>query len=198
YSSRFKPLLQRYNIDPYSGDFDGFLLAVKNQFFIGVHAAYQELTLQLLYEKYHTRQNIAEALGLKNGTSISHISRSGTMDGVRFTAALFLLQGDIMLPTQVYAALSGFARAASFVKTSAYGDKPNILVIHPQEFSYLISILASKNWDSAYHNPSMAPLRELAWQIVNEERLPTLRTVFSEGLRAEQCVLKLVELKQGW
>jgi len=197
-SSRFKPLLQRYNIDPYSNDFDGFLLAVKNQFFIGVHAAYQEFILQALIEEYRTRQNIADALGLKTGTSISHISKSGTIDGVRLTAAMFLLQDGIMLPTQVYAALSGFARAASFIKTSANGDKPKIWVIPPQDFSYLVSLLTSKSWDSAYHNAHLAPLRELAWQIINEENIPTLRPVSSEGLRPEQCVLKLVELKQSW
>jgi hypothetical protein len=178
---------------------DEFFLVVRKQFLLGVHTAFQESILRALREELGTQQEIAEALGLKDRTSISKMVKLGTMDGIRITAAAYLYP-DVLtkLPSRERAALYGFARATSFIRALAYDDMPIDGEIKPQEFAYLVGVLASPEWNSAGSNPDPSIVRKLAKQIILERTISTDVPVFDARNREEQYVLKLQTLKAVW
>lgn len=186
-------LLQRHEIEVNLDELDDFMLVVQNEFFIGVHHAYREAILGALSEELGTQQHIAAALGLKDRSSISQMVRSGYMDGVRVTAALYGFPG-IPLPTREQAALFGFARATSVIKAAAYRDESIKGSMTAQDFSYLVGVLASEKWDAAIRDTSLENARELAMKIVDERTITTSPKVS----RAEQHVLMLQELWIKW
>src|SRR5829696_4925146 len=87
--SRVAKIQERYaTTQPVFRDVEVFGLRVRNRFLLGVHSAYSKKILECLKHNLGAQQVIAEALGLKDRTSISQMLRSGTMDGIRITAAL--------------------------------------------------------------------------------------------------------------
>jgi hypothetical protein len=192
-------LLRNYTFDIALNETDDFLLVVRNRFFWGVHSAFQESILQVLSAELGPQQEIAEALGLKDRTSISKMIKSGTMDGTRITAA-FYLYPDLLkkLPTRERAALYGFARATSFIKALVYDDMTIEGAMKPQDFSYLVGVLASSEWNRAILDPNHDVVRKLAKQIILERTISTVEPVLDARNREEQCVLKLQELKLAW
>jgi hypothetical protein len=176
---------------------DDFLLHVHNSFFMGVHEAYQSSILEALTRELGTQQNIAEALGLKDRSSISQMLRSGTMDGIRVTAALYQCP-TIQLPTRELAALFGFARATSFIKSVAYRDRSIEGSMKPQDFSYLVGVLANDQWDRAIRDTDPTRARRLAEEIVNERTIARFGPVRKDGGRPEQLVLMLQGLWFAW
>jgi len=146
-----------------------------------------------------SQQEIAEALGLKDRTSISHMLKSGAMDGIRITAAFYLYPGLLKrLPTPERAALYGFARATSFIKALVYDDMTIEGAMKPQDFSYLVGVLASSEWNTAILDHDHDVVRKLAKQIILERTISTVESVFDARNREEQYVLKLQELKLAW
>lgn len=181
------------------GDLDNFLLIVKNRFFLGVHGAFLDAILDALTKELKTQQRIADALGLKDRTSISQMTRSGSIDGLRVTTALYQYPNLIeTLPTRERAALFGFARATSFIKAQAYKDESIEGSMSPQDFSYLVGVLATRDWESALRNPDPHVVRRIATQIVQERGITTIRSTNSDRRRPEQYVLMLQELWVNW
>lgn len=196
HESRGETLLRQSSID-LEPELDDFLLVVRNRFFLGVHTAFQETILNALATELRTQQRMAEALGLKDRTSISQMIRSGTMDGIRVTAALYQYPERITLPTKQHAALAGFARATSFLRSLAYRDASIEGSMTPQDFSYLVGVLASNDWDSAVRDRDPNAIRNVATRVVKERRIGTLRRV-DDRQRPEQLVLMLQELSITW
>ena len=132
-------------------------------------------------------------------SSISKMIKSGTMDGIRITTA-FYLYPDLLkrLPTRERAALYGFARATSFIKALFYGDTTIEGTMKPQDFSYLVGVLASSKWNTAILDRNHDIVRKLAKQIILERTISTVEPVFDARNREEQYVLKLQELKLAW
>jgi hypothetical protein len=192
-------LLRNYNFHLPPKEMDLFHSAVRNRFILGVHSAFNESILQALSEELGPQQEIAEALGLKNRTSISKMIKSGTMDGIRITTAFYLCP-DLLkkLPTSERAALYGFARATSFIKALVYDDKRIERTMKPQDFSYLIGVLASSEWSTASLDRNHDNVRKLAKQIILERTISTVEPGFDVRNREEQYVLKLQDLKLAW
>lgn len=197
--SRADRVLKNYAIDGEFDDLDEFCLIVKKRFFLGVHNAFLEAILQALTRELKTQQRIAEALGLKDRTSISQMIRSGSIDGIRVTAALYQYPHLIdHLPTREKAALSGFARAISFIKALAYNDTSIEGSMSLQDFSYLVGVMANIGWESAIRNPDPNVVRGIAAQIVRERTITTILTPTTDRRRPEQYVLMLQELWINW
>jgi hypothetical protein len=181
---------------------DEFLFDVHNSFLDGVHTAHLHAVIRALMEKFGNQQGVAEALGLKHRTSISQMLRSQTIDGVRLTAALDQFR-DIKLPPRSLSALYGFARATSFVRALDLKDASLKGTLGPQEFSYLVGMLASDEWDEAVRHPDPAVGRRVAAVIARERAIvmpwppPTSRRQ-PRRLRPEQFVLPLVQLHNEW
>jgi hypothetical protein len=199
-NSRAAQALKNYISDPKLSDQDTFNLVVKKQFFIGVHTAFLEAILQALTKELKTQQRVAEALGLKDRTSISQMIRSGLINGIRITAALYQYPHLVKyLPTRERAALSGFATATSFIKAQAYSNVSIEGTMSPQDFSYLIGVLAANNeWESALRNPDPRVVRNIAMQIVRERGITFTHPATAEKRRPEQYVLMLQELCASW
>ena len=193
HGTRAEGLMRRHGIEIDMDALDDFMLVVQNEFFVGVHHAYREAILTALSEELGTQQRIAAALGLKDRSSISQMVRSGTMDGIRVTAALYGFP-EISLPTRELAALFGFARATSFIKAAAYGDQSIKGSMTAQEFSYLVGVLASDKWDSAMGDSNLDAARDFATEIIRERTIKTVPT----ASRPEQHVLMLQELRFKW
>ncbi len=199
YRGQVDTRLKKHPVFPSPDEVDEFILVVRKRFFMGVHTAFQESILRVLSEQIGTQQEIADALGLKDRTSISKMISSGTIEGIRLTAAFYLVPDIIsQLPTRERAALYGFARATSFIKALAYKDDSIEGAMKPQDFAYLVGVLASADWDKAARDTNPVPLRQVANQIVTERRISMLDPVFSSACREEQYVLKLQELKLNW
>ncbi len=195
--SRAAQVLKSYSTDAWLGDPDDFCLIVKKRFFLGVHSAFLEAILEALAKELKTQQRMAEALGLKDRTSISQMIRSGSIDGIRITAALYQYPDLIRHLTRERAALFGFARATSFIKAQAYNDISIEGSMSPQDFSYLVGVLANNEWRSAITNPDPYVVRRIATQIVQERGITTIRAT-DERRRPEQYVLMLQELWGNW
>ena len=190
-------LLDQHGISISRNEIDNFMLHVQQKFFLGVHHAYQDAILRGLQTKLGAQQDIAEALGLRDRSSISQMLRSGKMDGIRITAALYQVP-EIELPTQERAALSGFARAASYVKALALKDKNIEGSLTAQDFSYLVGILANYNWDQATRAEDSTLAHDLAATIIKERTITTFEEIRNNNHRPEQLVLKLQALRIGW
>lgn len=198
-NSRVRRALKDYISDPNLSDQDTFSLEVKKRFFIGVHIAFLDAILQALTKKLKTQQRIAEALGLKDRTSISQMIRSGSIDGRRITAAFYQYPYLIKhIPTQEQAAASGFARATSFIKAQAYSDDSIEGTMSPQDFSYLVGVLANNEWEPALRNPDPRAVRSIAMQIVRERKIIITSTKTDLRRRPEQYVLMLQDLWTNW
>jgi hypothetical protein len=199
HSVRASTVLKTSLSDALIGDLDEFFLIVKRRFFLGVHGAFLEAILQKLTQELRTQQRIAEALGLKDRTSISQMVRSGSIDGLRFTAALYQYPALIdFLPTQERAALFGFARATSFIKSQIYNDLTIEGSLSPQDFSYLIGVLASSKWESALCDPNPYAVRAIATEIVRDRSISDRGALDNNRYRPEQYVLMLQELSLSW
>src|SRR5436853_6860132 len=90
-------------------DIDGFQHEVKNEFLLGVHGEYVKDVINQLRKNVGAQQKIADALGLKDRTSISQMLRSGKIDGVRLTAAFHQCGLVFGATTRDRATYSGFA-----------------------------------------------------------------------------------------
>jgi hypothetical protein len=191
-------LMRKYGEEIAEGDLDDFVLAVRDRFIHGVHTAYLAEILRALKEELVTRQQMAEALGLGHRTTISKIIKSGTMSGVRLTAALNQYREIINIPSRDLCALYGFSRATSYIKAQAYDDTSIEGSMSPQDFSYLVGVLASGEWDAAIraHDPNEG--RRVAAQIVSERKLAAVGPVPRRRPRPEQYVLMLQELWMRW
>lgn len=199
YSSRADRVLKCYVNDVILDKLDDFFLIVKKRFFLGVHNAFLEAILQSLARELKTQQRIAEALGLKDRSSISQMIRSGSIDGIRVTAALHQYPHLVKdLPTRELAALFGFARATSFIKAQAYNDISIEGSMSPQDFSYLVGILASNEWESAVRNPDPRVVRKIATQIIQEREIISAPSTTNNKRRPEQYVLMLQDLRVTW
>ena len=197
--SRANGVLNSYISVPSFADLDEFCLVIKKRFFLGVHNAFLEAILQALIKELKTQQRIAEALGLKDRTSISQMIRSGSIDGIRVTAAFYQYPYLIKhLPTQERAALFGFARAVSFIKAHAYNDASIEGSMSPQDFSYLVGVMANSEWASAIRNSDPQVARRVATQIIQERTITNILSSVSGRSRPEQYVLMLQELWVTW
>lgn len=183
--------------DPFS-DIDNFEFDVRNQFLLGVHSAFSKDIIAWLRRNVGNQQQIADALGLKDRTSISKMLRSGTMDGIRITAALNQYGSKIPLPSPERAALSGFARATSYVKAKIYQDDSIEDSMTPQEFSDLLGMLASDDWDDAIKDPNPIAAREVAVRIIRATETIIEDQPTRIKLRPEQCVMILQDVHESW
>jgi biotin operon repressor len=193
-------LIRQYGDEITAGDLDDFVLVVRDRFLHGVHTAFLNEILRALKEELVTQQQMAEALGLGHRTNISKIIKSGTMSGVRLTAALNQYREIINMPSRELCALYGFSRATSYIKAQAFDDAGIEGSMSPQDFSYLVGVLASSEWDAAIraHEPNEG--RRVAAQIVRERMLAAVgpATRRRRMLRPEQYVLMLQELWMKW
>lgn len=190
-------LLMRYQIVHKRGAVEDFQFGVLKSFHRGVHEAYKKVLLNALKRKLCTQQDMAEALGLKDRSSISKMLHSETMDGIRITTALHLCPG-VQLPSRHTAALFGFARATSHVKAVAYREPSLEGTMKPQSFSYLMGLLASSQWDAAIRDADLEKARSLAQQIVTERTMARGGAVRKDRSRPEQLVLMLQDLWLSW
>jgi hypothetical protein len=190
-------LLELYQIAPFSKDVDDFQFRVQQNFYEGVHEAYQSDFLTELSKTHPRQQEIAELLGLRDRSSISQMKRSKSMDGVRMSAALYH-HPEMPLPSQDRAALFGFARATSYIKAVAQRNPELIGSLTPQDYLYLIGLLASDQWDSAIQDPDPDKARKLAEQIISERTLTFAGPIRKGGVRPEQLVFKLQNVWSSW
>lgn len=179
-------------------DIDAFELQVRKRFLLGVHAVFSQDILDSLGPHLGGQQQIAAALGLKDRTSISQMRRSGTMDGVRLTAALHQFRHIITLPTRERASLHGFARATSYIKAQVHRDDSIEGTLSAQEFSNLVGVLASDEWDAAIRDSEPTRARAVAVRIVEERQIVMNARGEAAKRRPEQCVLMLTELQDCW
>jgi len=190
-------ILMRYQIVPGPDAVEDFQFGVLKSFNQGVHEAYKKVIQKTLKQKLGSQQNIAEALGLKDRSSISKMLHSQTMEGIRITSALHLCP-EMQLPSSETAALSGFARATSHVKAVAWREPSLEGTMKPQNFSDLIGLLANDEWDAATRDPDLGRARTLAEQIVAERMIARGGAVRKDGRRQEQLVLMLQNLWLSW
>jgi len=191
-------LLGEYSSTLNPDDLDEFQSLVRERFYKGVHTAYAEAILLSLSTKLRTQQQIAEALGLKDRTSISQMLRSGTIHGVRLTAALYQYPDLITPPTRDVAALFGFARSTSYIKALVLDDKRIEGSMSPQDFSYLVGVLASDVWKAAICDRDPDTARRLSAEIVRERTIVTPRPPNKGRRRSEQYVLMLQQIVFDW
>jgi hypothetical protein len=180
------------------GDLDDFLYKVQKRFLDGVHNAYVDAVLPALSGELGTQQEMAEALGLKDRTSISQMKRSHSMDGVRLTAALHQYRELIEFPSRELAALYGFARATSYIKALAVGEASIEGTMSPQDFALLTGVLASLEWEEAVRHPELDRARRLAAQIYCERAIDAGGPQPKRRMRPEECVLLLQQLQLRW
>lgn len=173
---------------------DEFQFHVHQRFLFGVHTAYQQAVLDALRSQLTTQQEIADALALKDRSSISKMINSGTIDGIRLTAALHEYGDVITLPTRENAALHGFARATSWIRSVAE-ELPELEgMMTADEFSYLVGVLTSDSFNLALRDQDANVARAEAEKIIQEWALkdPPRQS------RPERHLLMLQELRIDW
>lgn len=199
YDSQIELLLRQCGINSSLTDRDDLHTKVRNRFFLGVHTAFQKAILKALTKELGTQQQVAEVLGLKDRTSISQMIRSGTIEGIRLTAALYQYNHLIRLPEPELAAAYGFARATSFLKALAHDDEAIEGSMSPGDFSLLMGVLANKEWEAALRSQDPQPVRELAARVVRERTIDDDSTQDDDNkCRPEQRVLMLQALRLRW
>ncbi len=178
-------------------DIDDFESEIQVSFLEGVHEAYELGVVSNMVEKFGTQQRAAEEMGLKNHSSISHMNSSGSIDGLRLTAALYAYP-DQPLPPRELAALFGFARATSHVKAVALQDASFERALNAQEFSYLVGLLAHSDWEPAICDPDEEKARVVAEQIIKERTVALLPPSQKTKASREGLVIVLQDLWANW
>jgi hypothetical protein len=199
HNGRARTVLNSYLDETGLGDIDDFLFLIKRKFLLGVHSVFLDAILAALTKKHGTQQAIAEALGLKDRTSISQMIRSGSIDGLRITTAFYHCPNLIAdLPSREQAALHGFARATSFIKARSLSDPSIEGSMTAQDVSLLVGVLASPDWEPALRNPDPCSVRQIAVQIVEERNPLPNHSLMKAKYRPEQYVLMLQDLSLKW
>ncbi len=180
------------------GNLDKLEQKVRERFILGVHQAYTIAIIRALVQHVGRQQEIADALGLEDRTSISKMIHTGRMDGLRITAALQLLGDKVVLPTQEQATLHGFARTTSFIKAQVERDDSIEGTMSAQEFSFLVGTLADEKWDDALKNTNPTVAREVAVRIVKSRTLEGESPDVGRKYRPEQWVMMLRALEDSW
>ncbi len=171
---------------------------VRDSFLLGVHAAFQEAIMTALAKEFDTQQEMADALGLDDRSNIPHIKKSGKIEGIRFTTALYRFPHLIKMPSRELAALYGFARATSLLKALARPDASIEDKMTPQDFSYLIGVLSEPEWDAAVGSLDPLFARELAAQIILDKTIGDIKQNPLSTERPEQLVKQLQGLRNRW
>ena len=196
---RAESIGRQYALYLNSDDLDDFNLEVQNSFLHGVNNATLMAVHQALTEKKLKQQQIADLLGLKDRSSISKMLKSGLIDGIRLTAALYRLpELKDILPTQQQAALHGFAWAAAFIKARVRRNPKIEGTMLPQDASYVIGMLADAEWGSAARDDDLGVLRRIAARIVQERAIRENTPATTDNRRPEQYVLMLQGLWVEW
>jgi hypothetical protein len=190
-------ILTRYQIVSRPEAVEDFQFGVLKSFNQGVHEAYKKVIQRTLKQKLGSQQSIAEALGLKDRSSISKMLHSNTMEGIRITTALHICP-EMQLPSSETAALYGFARATSHVKAVAWREPSLVGAMKPQNFADLLGLLANDQWDAAIRDPDLGKARMLAQQIAAERTIARGGAVHKDGRRQEQLVLMFQNLWWSW
>lgn len=155
--------------------------------------------MQELAEECDTQQEMADALGLDDRSNIPHMKRSRKIDGIRFTTALFRFPSLLQkLPPRELAALHGFARATSFLKSLGRNNPSIEGTMTPQDFSYLIGILSEPEWDAAIRSTDLLAARGLAAQIILDKTIGDINQNPYSTESPEQLVRILQELRNRW
>jgi hypothetical protein len=197
FENQRRGLLRRYEKLSRDPDFDDFLSEVEQSFLDGVHEAYEVRIVSNLVDKSGGQQEAAEALGLRNRSSISQMIRSGSINGVRLTAALYAYPNQL-LPSREEATLFGLARATSHVKAVASKDVTFERKLKAQQFSYLLGLLTHPEWERAIRDRDEERARFLAEQIVEESVIAFSMAARRERNRREGRVLMLQNLWVHW
>src|SRR4029079_12794426 len=190
-------LVRRYENLPPALDIDDFQSEIQMSFLEGVHEAFQLRVVSNMVEKFGTQQEAAEVMGLKNHSSISHMNGSGSIDGLRLTAALYAYPNQPLPPREV-SALFGFARATSHVKAVALQDPSFERALKAQEFSYLVGLLAHPHWESAVSDRDEERARVVAEQIIKERAIPLLQPSREKKDSREGRAIMLQKLWVNW
>jgi hypothetical protein len=192
-------LLEHYGLHSDQDGVDEILAVMRGHYYLGVNRANKDAILQFLIEKLGTQQKIAEALGLKDRSSVSKMISSWTIESIRMTAAIHLYPDLIgKLPTRELAMLYGFAQATAYIKSLAYGEESIEGTMTPQDFSYLLGVLAHADWDKIIVDRKYELIRKLAKQIIIERTISTAESLSNKNIREEQYVLKLQGLMCAW
>ena len=197
HSDQMAGLLRHYRIVPFKYDIDDLAYRVQQSFYEGVHEAYQHDILNTLSKGHPKQQDLADSLGLKNRSSISKMKRSKRIEAVRLTAVLYN-NPTMPLPSQERAALFGFARSTSYVKSIARQDPTIEGSMGPQDFSYLTGLLARDQWDSSLLDRDLSKARILAEQIVGELTISDAGPIRKDNIKPEHLVFMLDDIWSSW
>jgi hypothetical protein len=189
-------LVRRYENLP-APDIDDFQSEIQVSFLKGILEALQLTVESNMAERFGTQQEMAEVLGLKNHSSISHMNRSGSINGLRLAAALYAYPNQPLPPPEL-SALFGFARATSHVKAVALQDTSFERALKGQEFSYLVGLLAHSDWESAVCDPDEEKARVVAEQIIKERAIPLLQPSRKKKASREGGAIMLQTLWANW
>jgi hypothetical protein len=189
-------IVRRYENLP-APDIDDFQSEIQMSFLKGVLEALQLTVESNMAERFGTQQEVAEVMGLKNHSSISHMNRSGSINGLRLAAALFAYPNQ-PLPLPELSALFGFARATSHVKAVALQDTCFERALKAPEFSYLVGVLAHSDWESAVCDRDEEKARVVAEQIIKERAIPLLQPSQKKKASREGGAIMLQTLWANW
>jgi len=189
-------LVRRYKNFP-APDTDDFQSGIQMSFLKGVLEAFQLTVESNMAERFGTQQDVAEVMGLKNHSSISHMNRSGSINGLRFAAALYAYPNQ-PLPSPELSALFGFARATSHVKAVALQNTSFERALVAQEFSYLVGLLAHSDWESAICDRDDEKARVVAEQIIKERSISLLQPSRKKKANREGGAIMLQTLWANW
>jgi hypothetical protein len=189
-------LVRRYENLP-ATDIDDFQSEIQMSFLKGILEALQLTVESNMTERFGTQQEVAEVMGLKNHSSISHMNRSGSINGLRLAAAFYAYPNQPLPPPEL-SALFGFARATSHVKAVALHDTSYERALKAQEFSYLVGLLTHSNWESAVCDPDEEKARVVTDQIIKERAIPLLQPSRKKKASREGGTIMLQTLWANW
>lgn len=130
-------------------DLEEFVLDVRRAFGDGVNSAFHSEAVEYLQEKYGNQQAIADEIGKKDRTSISHWKKSKRIDGPDLTW-LLTLHPQFTLPTREACMCSGYAAAITFTHNYlARNGAKSSESLSADQFYIIRTVLQDKTWLTA-------------------------------------------------
>jgi hypothetical protein len=143
-----------------------FSRSVKRKFMEGIHRAFADKALAFLVDTFGTDAKIAEALGLKDRTSISHMRKNRRIEGSILT--FIIREFRLAMPSDDVCDKSGYVAAVPYVRKAQRRGDSDGDEFDLEYLECLLRVLSNKSWREAQRSKNANRCENIGISILDE------------------------------
>lgn len=144
-----------------------FARGVRRKFMEGIHHVFADTVLGFLDSEFNSDAEIAESLGLKDRTSISHMRKNRRIDGPILTYVLREFGGKLALPSAEVCDKGGYLFAVPNIRKVRIRDENCGDDFSLEDLECLLQTLPCRAWREAQRDLDMGRIRRVGKNLLD-------------------------------